>query len=150
MNVIRDLKIILGQKEPEQQLEEKEPKKIILIAEDDPILLEMYKDKFTNEGYTVLTAENGKKGLETVITQKPDIVLLDLMMPVMDGKEMLRKIREFPQFKRLPVIVLTNAGDVENIRETKRYDDACDFFIKSNISIDEIVEKANFWIKALI
>jgi CheY-like chemotaxis protein len=151
MNVIKDLKIILGQKKPEQQLvADKEPKKTILIVEDDPILLEMYKDKFTNEGYTVLTAKNGKMGLETVIAQKPDIILLDLMMPVMNGKEMLRKIRKFPQFKRLPVIILTNAGDVENIRETKRYDDACEFFIKSNISIDEIVEKANFWINAII
>ncbi|HVA97233.1 MAG TPA: response regulator [Candidatus Acidoferrales bacterium] len=150
MSVVQDIKTIFGKKQPvPAQIKLDEQAKIILIIEDDAILLEMYKDKFTKEGFETITAENGKIGLEKILSQKPDIVLLDLMMPVMDGKSMLRKLREFPQFKRLPVIVLTNAGDIENIRETKRYDDACEFLIKSNVTVDEIVEKVNFWLTAL-
>ena len=119
------------------------------IRDSDQILREMYKDKFIKEGFEVITAEDGKKGLEMVLFQNPDIILLDLMMPVMDGKTMLGRLRAFPQYKKLPVIVLTNAGEVENIRETQRYDNACEFLIKSNISIDEIVKKVKFWIDAM-
>ncbi len=68
-------------------------------------------------------------------------------MPVMDGKTMLHKLREIPEFKTLPVIVLTNAGDIDNIRETKFYYNASDFCIKSNTRIDEVVEKVNSFIR---
>jgi CheY-like chemotaxis protein len=78
--------------------------------------------------------------------QKPNLVLTDLMMPVMDGKQMLHKIREIPEFKELPVIVLTNAGTADNIKETQFYNNANDFLIKSNVQPEEIVSK----IKALI
>ena len=149
MSVIEDVKTILG-KPVKTTIKKNEPSKKILIVEDDKILLEMYHDKFKNEGFSVIAAENGKAGLDKTIEQKPDIILLDIMMPVMDGKTMLKKLREFPQFKRLPVIVLTNAGDVENIRETQRYDNACEFLIKSNVSVDEVVNKVKFWLPAFI
>ena len=149
MSVIEDVKTILGKPPPPPAKNPEAPKKI-LIVEDDAILLEMYKDKFKKEGFEVITAANGKEGLDEVLEQKPNIILLDLMMPVMSGNQMLKRLREFPQFKRLPVIILTNAGEVENIRETKRYDDACDFLIKSNVSIDDVVEKVKFWIPAFL
>lgn len=147
MSVLEDVKTILG-KPPQPYTQTKELPKKILIVEDDAILLEMYKDKFVSEGFAVITATNGKEGLEKTLEQKPNIILLDLMMPVMNGESMLKKVREFPQFKRLPVIVLTNAGEVDNIRLTKRYDDACDFLIKSNVSIDDVVDKVRFWLPA--
>jgi len=149
MKVIDDLKTIIN-KDPQQQFKTKQPLKKILIVEDDKILLEMYQDKFTKEGFEVIIAENGKIGLEKAINEKPDIILLDLMMPVMDGKLMLSKLREFQQFKRLPVIILTNAGQVDNIKETQRYDNACEFLIKSNVSIDDVVKKVKFWLPAFI
>jgi DNA-binding response OmpR family regulator len=147
MSVIEDVKTILG-KPPQPHTQIQQSLKKILIVEDDAILLEMYKDKFVTEGFEVITAINGKEGLEKTLEQKPNIIILDLMMPVMSGESMLKKIREFPQFKRLPVIVLTNAGEVDNIRLTKRYDDACDFLIKSNVSIDDVVDKVRFWLPA--
>jgi len=150
MSVIEDVKTILGKTPPPPPLVRKELPKKILIVEDDAILLEMYKDKFLHEGFDVITAVNGKDGLEKAIELKPNIILLDLMMPVMTGKQMLMKLREFPQFKRLPVIILTNAGEVENIRETKRYDDACDFLIKSNVSVEDVVEKVRFWLPVFL
>ena len=149
MKIINDLKTILS-KEPEQEFKTKQLPKKILIVEDDNILLEMYHDKFIKEGFDVTTAVNGKIGLEKAINEKPDIILLDLMMPVMDGKQMLSKLREFPQFKRLPVIILTNAGQIDNIKETQRYNNACEFLIKSNVSIENIVQKVKFWLPAFI
>ena len=147
MAVIDDIKVLLGKKELNQHPTEASHKKV-LIVEDEPILQEMYKDKFTKEGYEVFTADNGEEGLKEVASHKPDIILLDLMMPVMDGKSMLRKLREVPEFKELPVIILTNAGEVENIHETQRLDEACEFLIKSNVSVDEVVNKVKIWITA--
>jgi DNA-binding response OmpR family regulator len=115
------------------------PKKI-LIVEDEKMLADALELKFKHEGFTVLKADNGQTGLNLVTSDKPDIILLDLMMPVMDGKTMLKKVREIPEFKYLPVIVLTNAGDVDSIRETKTFYDANEFLIKSNVSPEDIVK----------
>ncbi|HEX7042893.1 MAG TPA: response regulator, partial [Patescibacteria group bacterium] len=115
--------------------------KTVLIVEDDKPLLNILKDRLTNENYTVVTAENGKEGLEKLKETPPDILLLDLMMPVMDGMSMLHHLREIKEFKKLPVIVLTNAGEAENITQTKNYYNAVEFLIKSNITLDQVVAK---------
>lgn len=131
----------MGKKEQSAVTSKTAPPKKLLIVEDEPILLEMYKDKFTHEGFHVITAENGQVGLDQVVTQKPNIILLDLMMPVMDGETMLKHLRNIPEFKTLPVFVLTNAGEAEHIRNTQLYYDAMEFLIKSNVSLEEIVAK---------
>ena len=85
----------------------------IAIVEDDQSISQMYRIKFEAEGYGVETAENGKLGLELVEKMRPNIVLLDLMMPVMDGEEMLTKLRATDWGKDIKVIVLTNRGEQE-------------------------------------
>lgn len=117
------------------------PPKKILIAEDDKYLRDFYSELLTGEGFNVVTAENGIQGLEMIKSQKPDIVMLDLMMPIMDGKTMLHQMRAIPEFKKTPVIVLTNAGDADNIRQTQFFDNANDFLIKSNVTPDEILAR---------
>lgn len=119
--------------------------KKILVVEDDQYLRDFYAELISSEGYQVITATNGYDGYNQVIAQSPSLVLTDLMMPVMDGKMMLHKIRETKEFATLPVIVLTNAGTADNIRETKFFNNANDFLIKSNVQPDEILAK----IKAL-
>ncbi len=148
MGVLEDIKILYGNKKKSGQsvvTKKSKPLKKVLIVEDEPFLQEMYRDKFKHEGFAVIVADNGKDGLEKAIKDKPDIILLDLMMPVMDGKSMLRKLRGIPEFKTLPVIVLTNAGEVENIRETQHFDNANEFLIKSNVNIDDVVKKVKHW-----
>lgn len=113
--------------------------KKILIVEDDPSLSEALKLKLTSEGYTTEQAINGADGLEKAALFKPNVIILDLMMPVMDGITMLNKLRENEAFKKLPVIVLTNAGTVDNMRDTIRYNDASEFLIKSNSAMEDIV-----------
>lgn len=85
----------------------------IAIVEDDQAISQMYRFKFEAEGYTVETAENGKLGLELAEKMLPDIILLDLMMPEMNGDEMLAKMRKTPWGKNIKVIVLTNMGEQE-------------------------------------
>jgi len=85
----------------------------IAIIEDDQAISQMYRFKFEAEGYTVETAENGKLGLELTETMKPDIILLDLMMPEMTGDEMLAAMRKTSWGKDIKVVILTNKGEQE-------------------------------------
>ena len=85
----------------------------IAIVEDDSAISQMYRIIFEAEGYQVETAENGKLGLKLLEEMKPDIILLDLMMPEMTGDEMLAKLRATDWGKDIKVIVLTNMGESE-------------------------------------
>lgn len=85
----------------------------IAIIEDDQAISQMYRIKFEAEGYTIETAENGALGLELVEKMRPNIILLDLMMPVMAGEEMLAKLRATDWGKDVKVIILTNRGEQE-------------------------------------
>lgn len=80
----------------------------IVIVEDDPAIVEMYKFKLEHEGFLVKTALNGQQGLEVIETFQPDLILLDLRMPVMSGDDMLEKLRQTPWGSDIRVIVLTN------------------------------------------
>lgn len=92
----------------------------IAIIEDDIAISQMYRMKFEVDGYEVETAENGKVGLELIKDMKPDIVLLDLMMPEMNGDEMLAKLRETSYGKHTKIIVLTNMGEEEIPKSVKQ------------------------------
>jgi DNA-binding response OmpR family regulator len=80
----------------------------ILIVEDDKMLLEMYKDEFTTEHFEVQTANDGQEGIEKMKTNTPDAVLLDLIMPKVNGYEFLKLLNADPFLKKVPVLVLTN------------------------------------------
>jgi DNA-binding response OmpR family regulator len=85
----------------------------IAIIEDDQAISQMYRFKFESEGFTVETAANGKLGLDLAENMKPDMILLDLMMPEMNGDEMLSLLRKKPWGKSIKVIILTNMGEQE-------------------------------------
>lgn len=85
----------------------------IAIIEDDPAISQMYRFKFEAEHFEVETAGNGRLGLELIEHMKPDIILLDLMMPEMTGDEMLIKLRATAWGKNIKVIILTNKGEQE-------------------------------------
>jgi DNA-binding response OmpR family regulator len=92
----------------------------IAIVEDDQAISQMYRIKFEAEGYEVETAENGKLGLELAEQMRPNIILLDLMMPEMNGDEMLIKMRKTTWGKSIKVVVLTNMGEQEVPDEVKK------------------------------
>lgn len=111
----------------------------IAIIEDDSAISQMYRIKFEAEGYTVETAENGQLGLELIESIKPDIVLLDLMMPVMTGDQMLAKLRESDFGKDIKVIVLTNMGEQE-VPENVKNLGVSDFILKANMTPRQVAE----------
>lgn len=138
MGIVDDLQVLSGNKKSTQAA--KKSKKV-LIVEDEKALADILEDRLTQEGFQTFKAFNGKEGLDLAIAHNPDAILLDLMMPVMNGNEMLHKLRSVPALKSVPVIVLTNAGEVENIRSTQTIHNAVEFLIKSNVTMDEIVKK---------
>ena len=85
----------------------------IAIIEDDQAISQMYRFKFEADGFEVETAENGKLGLELCQSMQPDIILLDLMMPEMNGDEMLAELRKTSWGKNIKVVILTNKGEQE-------------------------------------
>lgn len=92
----------------------------VAIVEDDLAIAMMYRMKFESEGYDVETAANGKLGLALIEEMKPDIVLLDLMMPEMNGDEMLEKMRATAWGKHIKVVILTNSGEEAAPPELKK------------------------------
>lgn len=114
--------------------------KTVLLVEDDEMLNAMYKAKFEKEGYTVLTAFNGGEGIKTALAQHPDVILLDIIMPKMDGFVALKKIKKNEELKNIPVILLTNLGQEEDIKKGKDLG-ATDYFIKANHTPQEVVDK---------
>lgn len=111
----------------------------IAIVEDDAAISQMYRIKFEAEGYEVETAENGKLGLALIEDMKPDIVLLDLMMPEMNGDEMLEKLRASPWGKNIKVIILTNMGESEAPDTIKELNVEA-FILKANMTPRQVAE----------
>ncbi len=105
----------------------------------------MYTQKFRNQGYEVVSAYNGADGVKMTETEKPDVVLLDVIMPKMDGFVALKKIRKNPVTAKVPVILLTNLGQEEDVRKGRELG-ADDYFIKANHTPQEVVDK----VKALL
>jgi CheY-like chemotaxis protein len=114
----------------------------ILIVDDDTFFLDMYSMRFKTAGYEVTTASNGKNALEKLQTIIPDIILLDLTMPVMDGFETLKQMQKEDRLKKIKVIMLTNKGEPEDIALCDKYG-AKGYIIKANSTPTEVVERVN-------
>jgi DNA-binding response OmpR family regulator len=112
----------------------------ILIVEDDVFLSDLYKTKFNLEGFKVNTAFDGEKGIEMVGKAKPDIVLLDLILPKKSGFEVLEAIRTNEVTKNLPVILLTNLSQKEDVKKGLKLG-ANDYLIKAHFMPSEVVDK---------
>lgn len=110
----------------------------VALVEDDQMLSEMYKIKFQKEGFDIITATDGSTGVELVLKENPDILLLDIIMPRMDGFQVLKMLRD--KKMTLPIILLTNLGQEEDIKKGRMLG-ATDYFVKSNFTPDAIVEK---------
>ena len=111
----------------------------IAIIEDDEAISQMYRIKFEAEGFKVETASNGKLGLEMLEKIRPDIVLLDLMMPIMTGEEMLARMRKTSWGKHLKVIILTNRGEQEIPPEVRELDIAA-LILKADMTPRQVAE----------
>jgi DNA-binding response OmpR family regulator len=112
----------------------------VAIIEDDMAIVQMYRTKFETEGYDVSTAEDGAAGLELIDSFQPDIILLDLMMPNMNGLDMLQRLRSEPNGREAMVVVLTNMGDTETA--TRVYKMAADdYIVKAEMTPKQVADR---------
>lgn len=114
--------------------------KLVLVVEDDDLLRRLLAKSLTNSGFTVDAVSSGKEALASLVKQPPLIVLLDLVMPGIDGFQVLQEIRNNPKIKDLPVIILSNLGDDASVERTKKLG-VSDYLIKADIFLGEVENK---------
>ena len=112
----------------------------IVVVEDEPSLSDALKDKLTRSGFDVSVVRNGDEAIETIRKVKPDIVSLDLLLPKKNGYKVLEELKEDVELKLIPVVVMSNLGEDEDIKKCLKLG-AEDYFVKSQHPIGEIVEK---------
>lgn len=112
----------------------------VLVVEDDTFLSNIYKTKFEMEGFKVSTADNGEMGYKDTKKKKPDIVLLDILLPKMDGYAVLNSLKTDPETKDIPVIMLTNLGQKDDVEKGLEMG-AADYLIKAHFKPSETVAK---------
>lgn len=114
--------------------------KKILLVEDEIVLLELIADKFKDSGFSVNTAQSAETGMKLALQNHPDLILLDLILPKMDGLTMLKKLRKDSWGKEVPVIILSNLNDQRKVSEAMKIG-VYDFLVKSNVKLSDIVKE---------
>ena len=114
--------------------------KKILIIEDDSFLSEMYSTKLIQEGFETEIAINGKQGIDKIKDIKPDLVLLDIVLPKMDGFEILESVKKDPELKNIPIVLLTNLGQKNEIEKGLSLG-ADEYIIKAHFTPTAVVTK---------
>ncbi len=116
--------------------------KKILIIEDESALQKTLGEMLSQQGYEILSALNGEIGLKLAQSKKPDLILLDLILPKIHGFDVLKKIKDNPETREIPVIVLTNLESIEDIKKAMELG-ATTYLVKANYSLEELTIKIN-------
>ncbi len=112
----------------------------ILIIEDDKFLRDLIVRKLRREGYKTSEAIDGEDGFKKIKVEKPTLVLLDLILPVIDGFEVLTKMKDSPELSKIPVMVLSNLGQAEDMERVKKFG-VVDYIVKAYLTPNEIIER---------
>ncbi len=114
--------------------------KKVLIVEDEDLIMDLLKKKLLQENYDVLTAHDGEEGLKVLRETKPDVVLLDIIMPKKNGYEVMEEMSKDPELKKIPIIIISNSGQPVELDKAKELG-AKDWLIKTEFDPQEVVEK---------
>ncbi|MCP6718397.1 MAG: response regulator [Patescibacteria group bacterium] len=114
--------------------------KKVLIIEDEDLIMDLLKKKLIQEGYEVSTAYDGEQGIEKLKNVKPDIVLLDIVMPKKSGYEVMEEMSKDPELSKIPIIVISNSGQPVELDKAKNLG-AEDWLVKTEFDPKEVVEK---------
>ncbi len=112
----------------------------ILLVEDDPLIIKIYTTRLIADGFQVFSAENGEDGLKLAEKELPDIVVLDIMMPKIDGFGVLEKLRNHEMLKNIPILIYSNLAAEDEVARALKMG-ATEFIIKANLSPTEMVSK---------
>ena len=114
--------------------------KKILLIEDEKVITELLSDRILREGYEVIVADNGEDGLRKIKENKPDLILLDIIMPKMDGFEVMEEKNKDPELRNIPVVIVSNSGQPVELDRAKELG-AKDWLIKTEFDPQEVIEK---------
>ncbi len=140
--MIGQSKQVLNSEQSEESRFRGAKRRVVLIVEDEQDMLQALVDKFAREGFDVLEAKDGEEGLGLALKEHPDLILLDIIMPKMDGMTMMKKLREDAWGKSVPIILLTNLSATEEeiikgiVENTPAY-----YLVKSEWKIEDVVQK---------
>lgn len=118
----------------------------ILLVEDDQMISSMYKTKLESEGFEVLLAENGVDGVKMAKENKPELIMLDVILPQLDGFSVLEELKKEKTTKNIPVVMLTNLGTDEDKEKGKKMG-AVDYFVKASLTPTEFSDKVKKYFK---
>lgn len=113
--------------------------KKVLVIEDDERVARVYDIKLSREGIEVIRAADGEEGLQKIISEKPKVVLLDLMLPKKDGFQVLEEARKIPEFKEMCILILSNLGQPQDKERAMKLG-ACEYMIKADMPIQQVVD----------
>lgn len=120
--------------------------KKILIVEDETALLYALEASLNVEGFKAITATEGNEGLKKAKSEKPDLIVLDILLPGINGFEILKTLKNTAETKKIPVVIISNLGEDAEVKRGKELG-AEDFFVKASLSLDQITEKIKKHIK---
>ncbi len=123
-----------------------EKKAKVLIVEDEEILLTALCEELKQEGFDAVGAKDGEEGVAKAASEKPDLILLDLVMPKLDGIGALKQMKENPETQNIPVVILTNLSDYDKVSSALSMG-AMDYLVKANYRLEELVAKIKTVIK---
>lgn len=122
-------------------------KKRVLIVEDDEHVSKVYDIKIKMEGIETILARDGEEGIKVCLAEKPDLVLLDLMLPKKDGFAVLEEIKKHAEFKNTPVLILSNLGQPSDMEKANKLG-AAEYIIKADFSIKQVIDKVKGYLVA--
>jgi len=117
----------------------------VLIIEDDSFISDMYRIKLESEGFDVIVAPDGLQGLDSASKERPDLILLDVVMPKMDGFTVLQNLKGNPEIQKIPVVMLTNLGQKDSVEKGLKLG-AQDYIIKAHFTPLEVVDKVKSYL----
>lgn len=118
----------------------------ILLIEDDRYLCRAYKDGLERAGFEILLAHDGVEGLEKIKSEKPNLILLDLILPAKSGFEVLEEVKLDESLKKIPIVVLSNLGQESDIRASKNLG-AVDYLVKADYTMKEVIRKVKYYLE---
>ncbi len=127
-------------------MENEQQKKTILMVEDDSFLRHLYRDKFEKEGFNFIESSNGVEGMHRIESEKPNMVILDILLPIKSGFDILEEMNESGLINEVPVIIFSNLKQDIDIEEARRLG-AKDYFIKSETNFSDLAERVKYFIR---
>ena len=120
--------------------------KTVLLIEDEPLLANLLKQRIEKEGFKVILNRDGEEALKTLHEVKPDLILLDIILPKISGFELMETLRADPQLERAPIIIISNLGQESDIQKGKTLG-AIQYFVKAKVSLEELVQNVKLFLQ---